>query len=116
MGEGRRFRWIVFAVASVVLAATVAPNVAGAAAPPTGKTADGGSYQPLTPTRVVDSRVGLGLDAALVRDEPQAFTIEGVGGVPATGVTAVALNVTVVAPDQDTDVTLWPSGIARPDT
>jgi hypothetical protein len=116
MGEGRRFRWIVLAVASIVVAATVASNVAGAVAPPPAKTADGGSYQALTPTRVVDSRVGLGLDAALVRDAPQAFAVDGVGGVPATGVTAVALNVTVVAPDEDTDVTLWPSGTARPDT
>src|SRR3712207_8397776 len=36
------------------------------------------------------------------------------GGVPAAGVTAVALNVTVVEPSAAGHVTVWPSGEARP--
>jgi lysophospholipase L1-like esterase len=40
--------------------------------------------------------------------------VTGVGGVPATGVTAVALNVTAVDPAAWGFFTLWPCGSARP--
>ncbi|KIX77443.1 hypothetical protein SF23_12200 [Streptomyces sp. MBRL 10] len=35
-------------------------------------------------------------------------------GVPATGVTAVVLNVTVTAPTEDSHLVVWPHGVARP--
>ena len=38
----------------------------------------------------------------------------GVGGVPATGVTAVVLNVTAVGASAGTYVTAWPTGEAQP--
>jgi hypothetical protein len=37
-----------------------------------------------------------------------------VGGVPATGVSAVVMNVTVVSPSAPGYVTVWPTGVARP--
>ncbi|MEZ5266208.1 MAG: hypothetical protein R2755_31465 [Acidimicrobiales bacterium] len=40
--------------------------------------------------------------------------VTGRGGVPADGVDAVALNVTVTAPTQAAYLTVWPSGTARP--
>ena len=41
-------------------------------------------------------------------------TVTGVGGVPASGVTAVVLNVTAVSPSAKTFITAWPAGEARP--
>jgi hypothetical protein len=40
--------------------------------------------------------------------------VTGVGGVPASGVDAVALNVTVDAPTGSGFLTVWPNGVARP--
>jgi hypothetical protein len=78
----------------------------------------GSTYFPLTPARVLDSRTGLGtggvinpLGAGGVID----VKVTGLGGVPATGVTAVALN--VVATDvagPPSYLTVWPTGQARP--
>ena len=42
------------------------------------------------------------------------LTVVGRGGVPATGVGSVALNVTVTNPTADGFVTVWPSGETRP--
>ncbi len=42
------------------------------------------------------------------------LTVVGRGGVPATGVGSVALNVTVTNPTADGFVTVWPSGLTRP--
>ncbi len=42
------------------------------------------------------------------------MTVTGLGGVPATGVTAVVLNVTAVSPSAGTYVTAWPTGETRP--
>jgi hypothetical protein len=44
------------------------------------------------------------------------LTVAGVVGIPATGVTAVALNVTVTNPKQTGFVTAYPDGKARPGT
>ncbi len=41
-------------------------------------------------------------------------SVTGVGGVPATGVTAVVLNVTAVAASAGTYATVWPTGEGRP--
>ena len=42
--------------------------------------------------------------------------VTGQGGVPATGVSAVALNVTVADPTAAGYITVWPSGTPRPET
>lgn len=40
--------------------------------------------------------------------------VTGRGGVPASGVAAVALNVTSVNPSATSYLTAWPAGVARP--
>ena len=40
--------------------------------------------------------------------------VTGVGGVPATGVSAVVLNVTVTEPASEGYLTAWPVGVGRP--
>jgi hypothetical protein len=79
--------------------------------------ADGGStFTAVSPARVWDSRLGPGpmgrVGAGQTRDVMIAGA--GIGGVPVTGVTAVALNVTAVAPSAATFVTAWPTGEAKP--
>ncbi|NCY17585.1 MAG: hypothetical protein EBX39_12680 [Actinobacteria bacterium] len=42
------------------------------------------------------------------------LTVLGRGGVPATGVDAVALNVTSTGASSDSYLTVWPTGSTRP--
>ncbi|MDP1807844.1 MAG: hypothetical protein Q8K72_21885 [Acidimicrobiales bacterium] len=71
----------------------------------------GGRYHPLPPARILDTRDGRGpLGPAAAIDLP----VTGQGGVPLTGVSAVAMNVTVTQPSATSFLTLYPSGAARP--
>jgi len=70
-----------------------------------------GQYHPLTPSRIYDSRGGAGaVGPAATRD----IQVAGVGGVPATGVAAVVLNVTVTDTTAASYLTVFPTGFARP--
>lgn len=75
-------------------------------------------YTPMAPHRLLDTRVGTGAAKAKVAaNGTVGLKVAGVGGVPATGVTAVAFNVTVVSPTAASGfVTAFPDGVARPDT
>ncbi len=77
--------------------------------------AAGGSLTTVTPAREFDTRSGHGgvPAAPLAAGVPLAFDVTGVHGVPATGVGAVLLNVTVTQPDVRGHVTVYPCG-ARP--
>ena len=79
------------------------------------------SYVPLTPARLVETRPGRAtVDGAYAGAGPMAggatlsVTVTGRGGVPATGVGAVVLNVTAVGPSGAGYLTVWPTGAARP--
>jgi hypothetical protein len=77
----------------------------------------GSRYHPVAPSRLLDTRIGLG--ALLAKLLPQAtldLQVTGRGGVPATGVSAVAVNVTVTEPAADGFLTTWPTGTLPPDT
>lgn len=74
-----------------------------------------GLYHPLTPVRILDTRNGTGGFAAPVGANASiALGVVGVGGVPATGVSAVVLNVTVTSPSSAGHLTVFPSGTVRP--
>jgi hypothetical protein len=78
---------------------------------------DGGRFTALTPARLLDTRNGTGRGGAVAPvGAGQAIDLDvtGVGGVPATGVTAVALNVTVDQPTSAGFITTWPTGQALP--
>lgn len=77
-------------------------------------TGTGGRYQPLAPRRIADTRSGIGVAKARVGTTPLSVTIAGANGVPASGVTAVQINLTAVAPSQDTYLTVYPSGSPMP--
>ena len=73
-------------------------------------------FHPLAPDRILDTRIALGTPAAqkLGPDAALSLQVTGRGGVPAAGVSAVVLNVTVTEPTADSFLTVWPAGAARP--
>lgn len=74
-----------------------------------------GDFVPLQPFRLLDTRSGIGgrtvpLGAGTTVD----VATLGLGGIPATGVTAIALNVTAVGASAESYFTVWPRGATRP--
>ena len=85
------------------------------AVPPQATTAVGATIHPLTPQRILDTRTGLGAPAArLGAGGTIGLQVTGAGGVPASGVTAVVLNVTVTEPSAGSFLTVSPTGETRP--
>ena len=81
----------------------------------------GEAYTGLTPARLLDTRGGQptvdGLSAGAGAVGPAAqvdVTVVGRGGVPGSGVGAVAVNVTATDPTANTYITVFPAGGARP--
>ncbi|MGC2296773.1 MAG: hypothetical protein WA695_08815 [Candidatus Dormiibacterota bacterium] len=75
-----------------------------------------GPYVPLTPTRVLDTRSGVGGTTGPVGPgQTITLTLAGTNGVPAMpGASAVVLNVTAVVPTQASFLTVWPDGQPQP--
>jgi hypothetical protein len=71
-------------------------------------------YTPVVPARVWDTRFGPAPVGAIEPGGSRDVTVTGVGGVPATNVSAVVLNVTAVSPSARTFITAWPTEEARP--
>lgn len=69
-------------------------------------------YVAVTPTRLVDTRQTF---ASIGAQQRVDIPVTGQAGVPATGVTAVVLNVTAVGASRDTHLRIWPAGSPRPD-
>jgi len=90
-------------------------DVAGYVPAITGTPGPAGLYNPVVPSRILDTRTGNGAPVAPVG--PGAFInlqVTGRGGVPALGVSAVALNVTVTNPTLGGYLTIYPAGSALP--
>jgi len=107
--------------------------VASAAAPTPESTAGAlasGAYTPVTPYRVCDTRpAGPGIAPNQCNDgstgagkgpigqgATRVITVDGFGTLPSSGVTAVVVNVTAVAPSKGTFLTVYPDGITPPTT
>ena len=76
-----------------------------------------GTYRPVAPTRLLDTRSGLGGAVGPVAGNgTRTVAVAGVGGVPKTGVSAVVLNVTVTSPGGTGSITVYPSQAPRPVT
>ena len=72
-------------------------------------------FVPLNPARLLDTRDGTGGNiSGLALNTLTELKVAGVGGVPATGATAVVLNVTVDSPITNGFITAWPSGEDQP--
>jgi uncharacterized protein (DUF1501 family) len=76
----------------------------------------GSQHKPVTPARLLDTREGIGSSVARVAgDKHVSLQVTGRGGVP-TNATAVVLNVTAVAPTSASFISVYPTGVERPET
>lgn len=76
---------------------------------------EGGALSPMTPSRLLDTRTGIGAPIGAVG--PGSVTrlqVAGRAGMPATGVGAVVLNVAVTQPSAAGYLTVYPTGVDRP--
>jgi hypothetical protein len=73
----------------------------------------GSTYVPITPLRVVDSRINLGVTGAFVSSTPKTFNVAGAGTIPADAV-AVTGNVTVTGQNSSGFVAVTPNPTATP--
>ena len=108
---GRR---ILLALVCVVVAAPLSVLTSVPARAATVVTAPGGSYQALTPSRIADTRSGLRVPKGATRG--LVVTTAGLGGVPASGVSAVAVIITVAGPAGSGRVTAYATGTQLPST
>src|SRR5207244_3042647 len=83
----------------------------------TGPQPSGGLYGPLNPARVLNTRNGIGgWSGAVGPGQTVNLSVAGVGGVPATGVGAVVLNVTATSPTAASWLVSYPTGTTPPNT
>ncbi|HEY7628715.1 MAG TPA: hypothetical protein VH761_16710, partial [Ilumatobacteraceae bacterium] len=76
-----------------------------------------GRFTAVTPGRVLDTRDGTGRGGAIGPVGPnQSIDVQvtNLKGVPASGVSGVALNVTADSPTAEGYLTVWPTGEGRP--
>jgi len=80
-----------------------------------GTSVDEPALRTTSPTRVIDTRDGTGTTATPVTDgETRNLDLTGSNGIPATGVTAVIVNLTVTATTASSHLTVWPDGQPKP--
>lgn len=75
-----------------------------------------GAFVSLAPSRILDTRTGLGASGPVAASGSVSLSVLGKNGIPASGVAAVVMNVTVADPAATGFVTVWPSGQPRQET
>lgn len=93
---------------SVALIADVAGYFVGGT--PSGE----GAFRSLEPSRVLDTRMGVGAAGAVAPNGVITVQIAGRSGVPASGAAAVVLNLTATEARSFGFVTAYPAGSAKP--
>jgi hypothetical protein len=78
-----------------------------------GSLPDGLRFSPLVPTRIVDTRSGLGATKLGAGGIASVVAPESVAGYDTW---ALAMNVTAVRPTVTTYLTVWPNGVVKPST
>jgi hypothetical protein len=73
-----------------------------------------GMYVPVNPSRILETRPEYGGTGAVAPFGVKTLAVTGVGGVPATGVSGVVMNVTVVAGGAPGYLTVYPADVAAP--
>jgi len=78
----------------------------------------GGTYAPLVPARILDTRNGIGVPARaaapLGAGQTLNLQVTGQGLVPSSGVSSVVLNVTVTDTTAGSYLSVWPTGVTQP--
>lgn len=72
-------------------------------------------FVPLTPTRILDSRYGIGVGGKPAANENFPLPVAGVAAIPAEA-TALVMNLTVTEPEGPGFVTVWPADGPFPET
>lgn len=75
-----------------------------------------GPYQAIQPSRIVDTRTGLGGTGSVSAGGEITVQVAGRGGLPSSGVSSVVLNVTVVRARSGGHLLVYPSGSTRPNS
>lgn len=75
-----------------------------------------GRHFPLPAARLLDTRPDFGGAGPVGANATRTLQITGAGGVPASGVSAVALNIAASDTSTTTYITAWPNGETRPNT
>jgi subtilisin family serine protease len=104
-----------YIVVAVVSAAVEIPSVERFATPEPPFVP--GQYFPIAPTRILDTRHGVGLSGKFGPAQTRNLTVSpsgGMGGVPMTNVQAVVMNVTITNPDSAGYLTVSPAGQSTP--
>ena len=109
-------------LAVVVALVGIVGSISGGGEPAGAAPAVQATFQGLTPARLLETRPlpnnttdgDFHPSAKAGPDSTTDVTVVGRGGVPATGVGAVALNVTVAEPETTSYITVYPKGVARP--
>jgi tripartite motif-containing protein 71 len=120
---------IAVAIASVLIAfgQTGTATAASSASTKTPATAASGAYTSVTPYRVCDTRPPGGAIAPnqcnnnstgagsgpIAQGATRVITVDGIGPVPPSGVTAVVVNVTAVDPTRNTYLSVKPDGATQ---
>lgn len=73
-------------------------------------------YNPLEPSRVLDTRPEFGGSGPLAADGTITFDLKGKGGLPSSGLGSVVMNVTATAPSVGGFLTIFPGDGAAPPT
>jgi V8-like Glu-specific endopeptidase len=102
------------ALAAMILASGLAAVPGGTAtASPTAAS----QFWPLAATRSIDTRDGTGgRQAALPSNGSVSFQMSGRNGIPSSGVTAIVIDITAVAPTATGFINAHATGEARPET
>jgi hypothetical protein len=112
--------------AGTIYAYRVVPMSGGASGPPSDPRSTGplpvpvgasGAFVPVDPVRVLDTRIGTGARKGAVPPGGTVTFDPAAGGhIPASGVSAVLLNLTGTDPTAGTYIQAWPAGGPRPAT
>jgi hypothetical protein len=79
-------------------------------------TNDAGTYTPMSSQRVVDTRHGTGgvPTAPIASGSKDVLTLAGQGALPTTGLTAVAINLTITDATSNEIIEAYPDGVGLP--
>lgn len=90
-------------------------DVAGYYSTPDQSPGPDGLFNPLVPSRLLDTRTGNGAPMAkLTQGQTLNLQVTGRGSVPSSGVSAVVLNVTATNPSTAGYLTVFPAGLNTP--
>lgn len=88
--------------------------IEGPVAGATAATPNTSRFNPTTPTRLFDTRTATAPSGKIPANGTISVAVAGQAGVPSSGVTAVALNVTATQASAGGYVTAYPAGLNRP--